>query len=143
MRKIALAVLLWSIAWLAACGGAAGGSSGGTPIVGKQRGELCDEVSRPAAFQCPAGARKRGKGPPEGTEMWCEDKDGRRQGPYRRFPPNAEVTEPTFVGDNVVVGAYKDDRQEGAWWTRRPGVPTVSVQYFEGGAVAQKIDCHL
>lgn len=125
----------------AACG-AAGGTSSDKPIVGKKRGALCEAVKQPPAFACPAGTRKRGKTPPDGTEMWCETKEGARNGPYRRFPPSAAgVSEPTFVGDGVVVGEYKDDRQHGAWWTPRAGTTEVSVQYFEGGKVAQKITC--
>jgi hypothetical protein len=136
MRAILLCALL-----AAACG-AAGGSTGDKPIVGKKRGELCDAVKQPPAFACPAGTRKRGKPPPEGTQMWCESKDGVRNGPFRRFPPGATgVSEPTFAGDGVVIGEYKDDRQHGAWWTSRAEATDTSVQYFEGGKVAQKITC--
>ena len=63
-------------------------------------------ISALPSFSCPAGTRKRGKPPPEGTQMWCETKEGLRSGPYRRFPPSAAgVSEPTFVADGVVVGA--------------------------------------
>jgi hypothetical protein len=121
-----------------ACGGAA---SSGPPVVGKKRNELCAEVMQPPAFRCPEGSNKRGKPPPDGTEMWCERKGGVRHGPYRRFPPGAEAGEPAFVGDNVVVGEYAEDRQHGAWYSRRPGVDVVSVKYYQSGDVAQKIDC--
>lgn len=134
-------VILVSALLAAACG-ASGGASGDKPIVGKKRGQLCDAVKQPPSFICPSGTRKRGKPPPEGTQMWCESKEGVRNGPFRRFPPSAAgVSEPTFVADGVVVGEYKDDRQHGAWWTPRAGVADVSVQYFEGGKVAQKIVC--
>lgn len=137
MRAILVCAL-----FAAACG-AMGGSSGDKPIVGKKRGEVCDAVKTPPSFACPPGSHRRGKPPPDGTEMWCEDKEKLRNGPYRRFPPSAAaVSEPTFVGAGVVVGEYKDDRQSGAWWTSRAGVSDVSVQYFEEGKVAQKITCH-
>lgn len=125
-----------------ACGGMGGGSSSDKPIVGKKRGELCEAVKQPPSFTCPTGTSKRGKPPPDGAEMWCQNKEGVRNGPYRRFPPSAAgVSEPTYVADGVVVGEYKDDRQHGAWWTPRAGVMEVSVQYFEEGKVAQKITC--
>jgi hypothetical protein len=135
-------MLLLCAALAMACGAMGGGSTGDKPIVGKKRGELCESVKQPPAFACPAGTKRRGKPPPDGTEMWCQSKEGARNGPYRRFPPSAAgVSEPTFVADGVVVGEYKDDRQHGAWWTPRPGTTDVSVQYFEAGQVAQKITC--
>lgn len=134
MSKLLLAA---SLLLAAGCG-----ATGDPPIQGKQRGALCDSVEQPEAFACPAGTKKRGKPPPDGTEMWCERKeDGKRHGPYRRFPPGSSAAEPAFVGEGVVVGAYADDLQHGAWWTRRPGSPSVSVRYFEGGEVVQTIEC--
>ena len=134
--------IIVACALVAAACGAVGGPGGDKPIVGKKRGELCEAVKQPPSFSCPAGTRKRGKVPPEGTQMWCETREGVRNGPYRRFPPSATgVTEPTFVADGVVVGEYKDDRQHGAWWTPRAGIDDVSVQYFEEGKVTQKITC--
>lgn len=134
MRRLAHPCVL--ILALAACG------ASDQPIQGKKRGELCAAVEHPAAFACPPGTSKRGNAPPEGQEMWCQNKEGARHGPYRRFPTGATpASEPAYVGDGIVVGEYKDDRQHGAWWTPRAGAPAVTVSYYESGELAQRIQC--
>jgi hypothetical protein len=133
--------LLIPLLFLAGACGAMGG--GDTPVVGKKRAEVCDAVKSPPAFYCPSGTIRRGKPPPDGTEMWCERKGGIKHGPYRRFPPSAQgAGEPDFTADNVVVGAYAEDKQDGAWWTRRQGASTVSVAFYQNGELAQRIQCH-
>ena len=129
---------------LALVAGAAAGCGGSDPpIIGKKRGELCDRVKSPPPFRCPAGASQRGGPPPEGAEMWCQRKDGVRQGPYRRFPPGSEPAGEEQVGPGVVVGEYHEDRQHGAWYTPRAGVDTVNVQFFEKGSIVQRIQCRV
>jgi len=122
------------------CGGR--GGSGSTQIEGATRSELCDAVARPPAFTCPSGTQRRGKPPPEGNEMWCQRWDGTRHGSYRRFPPGADAArEPDFVGDGAVVGEYREGQQHGAWWSRRAGVPSINVAYYEGGKLMQRVTC--
>ena len=138
MRKLALPVLAFASILSAGCGAAEG-----PPVQGKKRTEVCDAVKSPPAFICPTGTIRRGKPPPDGNEMWCERKGGVRHGPYRRFPPTAQgATEPNFVADNVVIGAYSEDKQDGAWWTRRQDLPDVSVSFYSNGELAQRIQCH-
>lgn len=136
-RAIARAAVISIAAATAGCGG--GGSA---PIEGARRSELCDAVARPPAFTCPSGTQRHGKPPPEGTELWCQRWDGTRHGSYRRFPPgSAAAAEPDFVSDGTVVGEYRDGQQQGAWWSRRAGVPTVNVAYYDGGKLMQRVTC--
>jgi hypothetical protein len=122
----------------------AGGGSAGQPIQGAKRSALCEEVERPPPFRCPQGTNRRGKPPPDGTEMWCQRWDGTRHGSYRRFPPGAgTASEPDFVSDGAVVGEYREGEQHGAWWSRRAGARDVSVAIYQDGKLAQRVRCRL
>jgi hypothetical protein len=132
--------LATSIAIAAGCGG---GGSGPAPIQGTKRDELCGAVDRPPAFSCPSGTRRMGKAPPDGTEMWCQRWDGTRHGSYRRFLPGspAGAVEPDFVSEGVVVGAYREGEQDGAWWSRQPGADSVNVAFYDNGKLVQRVKC--
>jgi hypothetical protein len=55
---------------------------------------------------CPAGTEQVGAKPPEGEVIWCEDEDGRKQGPYRAWYESGALEE---------EGQYKDGTRVGAW----------------------------
>lgn len=132
---MARAILLAAVLCSCTPGGAA-------PIRGEKRTELCRDLSRAPAFHCPVGTSRRGKPPPEGTEMWCQRWDGTRHGSYRRFPPgSATVEERTLAADGTVIGEYREGNQHGAWWTWRQGASYVNVAYYDGGKMVQRVHC--
>jgi len=55
---------------------------------------------------CPPGTEQVGGQPPVGEVVWCEDDDGRKQGPYRSWYDNGELEE---------EGQYKDGSRIGVW----------------------------
>lgn len=90
-------------------------------------------VSLPAAGEeapegdvppCPPGSERRGAPPPEGESVWCEDAEGRRQGPYLKWRSGGALW---------VKGQYEDRRQEGWWriWSEEGRL--ISEREYRGG----------
>jgi MORN repeat protein len=62
-------------------------------------------VARGPSF-CPGNTEQVGAEPPAGEVIWCEDADGRKQGPYRSWYESGELEE---------EGQYRDGKREGVW----------------------------
>ena len=55
---------------------------------------------------CPRETEEVGARPPQGEVLWCEDNDGRKQGPYRAWYESGALEE---------EGQYKDGKRVGVW----------------------------
>lgn len=60
----------------------------------------------PAAGFCPPATEQVGARPPDGEVLFCEDEDGRKQGPYRSWYEGGQLEE---------EGKYKDGKRVGVW----------------------------
>lgn len=55
---------------------------------------------------CPRETEEVGARPPQGEVIWCEDDDGRKQGPYRAWYESGALEE---------EGQYRDGKRVGVW----------------------------
>jgi hypothetical protein len=78
---------------------------GSRPVVGRGDPPTTAPVRRAASF-CPPDTEQVGAEPPVGEVIWCEDDDGRKQGPYRSWYDSGELEE---------EGQFKDGARIGVW----------------------------
>jgi hypothetical protein len=81
--------------------------------VGRGAPPVAPPVKRSPAF-CPAGTEQVGGAPPLGEVIWCEDEDGRKQGPYRSWYESGELEEEGQFRDGSRIGVWRffDDKGE-------------------------------
>lgn len=102
----------------------------------------------PAAppLACPPGTERKGEGPPDGVEEWCEGKDpygrGRREGPARSWYDGGGLRVTQAFHEGIVDGAFREHHRngkvarEGTYATGRK-VGTWRV-YFESGTLEEE-----
>ena len=98
------AVLLLAAAAAASCTGRATTTPAST-----RPGQTTAQASTPRARApsfCPQDTEQVGAEPPDGGVVWCEDGDGRKQGPYRSWYDSGELEE---------EGQYQDGTRVGVW----------------------------
>ncbi len=69
------------------------------------QGDPPGPLRRTTSF-CPPDTEQVGAEPPVGEVIWCEDDDGRKQGPYRSWYDSGELEE---------EGQFKDGSRIGVW----------------------------
>lgn len=75
------------------------------PVAGRGGPPEAAPTRRVASF-CPPHTEQVGAEPPVGEVIWCEDDDGRKQGPYRSWYDSGQIEE---------EGQYKDGSRIGVW----------------------------
>jgi hypothetical protein len=97
-----LAFLVLAVA-AAGCGGARPAEP--SPRAGGSRADTAPPRA-PAPRFCPKDTEQVGAEPPAGGVVWCEDADGRKQGPYRSWYDSGELEE---------EGQFQDGKRVGLW----------------------------
>ena len=62
---------------------------------------------------CPRDTEKVGDAPPGGGVVWCEDADGRKQGPYRSWYDSGQLEEEGQYRDGTKVGQWRYFDEQG------------------------------
>jgi hypothetical protein len=78
---------------------------GSRPVAGRGDPPTTGPLRGTASF-CPPDTEQVGAEPPVGGVIWCEDDDGRKQGPYRSWYDSGELEE---------EGQFKDGSRIGVW----------------------------